>query len=180
MRRKCGGQPDSNVVSAPEKVIGQVDAVVIATDDGDDHVRRARALIEAGLPVFVDKPLATNVADLHQFIEWHRAGKIMLSTSGMRYAPEMRLNEDQRAQLGELRWITSVTCKSWSDMGFTLWRRLSRCWASDSSRCRRGRRGGDLMQITHRSGVRLTIAALHDAYGSFGSVHLYGTKASYR
>ncbi len=32
------------------------------------------------------------------------------------------------------------------------------------------------MHLTHRSGVRVTIGAIHDAYGSFGAVHLYGTK----
>ena len=32
------------------------------------------------------------------------------------------------------------------------------------------------MHITHRIGVRITIGAIHDAYGSFGAVHLYGTK----
>ena len=36
--------------------------------------------------------------------------------------------------------------------------------------------GGDVMHLTHRSGVRITIGAIHDAYGSFGAVHLYGTK----
>ena len=30
--------------------------------------------------------MATNIADLRQFVQWHREGKIMLSTSGMRYA----------------------------------------------------------------------------------------------
>src|SRR6185312_11502917 len=44
------------VVSRPEDVIGKVDAVIIATDDGDDHVRRAQPFIEAALPLFVDKP----------------------------------------------------------------------------------------------------------------------------
>jgi predicted dehydrogenase len=32
------------------------------------------------------------------------------------------------------------------------------------------------MHVAHHSGVRLTIGAIHDAYGSFGAVHLYGTK----
>ena len=36
--------------------------------------------------------------------------------------------------------------------------------------------GGDVMHLTHGSGVRVTIGAIHDAYGSFGAVHLYGTK----
>src|SRR5437762_816425 len=48
------------VVARPEDVIGEVDAVIIATDDGNDHVRRAAPFISAGLLVFIDKPLATN------------------------------------------------------------------------------------------------------------------------
>ena len=63
-----------HVVARPEDVIGEVDAVVIATDDGLDHTRRARPFVEAGLPVFVDKPLATSVDDLRTFRDWERAG----------------------------------------------------------------------------------------------------------
>lgn len=166
-----------HVVAAPEDVIGHVDAVVISTDDGDDHVRRARPYVEAGLPVFVDKPLATNVDDLRQFLRWHEAGRIILSTSGMRYAPEMRLTPEQHAHLGELRWITSFTCKTWERYGIhaleavepLIGRGFLAVQACSDP-------GGDVMHITHSSGVRLTIGAIHDAYGSFGAVHLYGTK----
>ncbi len=166
-----------NVVSAPEEVIGQVDAVIIATDDGTDHVRRARPFVEAGLPVFVDKPLATTPEELAQFINWHREGRIILSTSGMRYAPEMQLSDAQRVHLGDLRWITSFTCKTWERYGIHALEAVEPLLGpgfltvqaqSDAS--------GDLMHLTHRSGVRVTIGALHDAYGSFGAVHLYGTK----
>jgi predicted dehydrogenase len=166
-----------HVVSMPEAVIGHVDAAIISTDDGDGHVPRARPFIEAGLPVFVDKPMATNVPDLRQFVEWHRAGKVILSTSGMRYAPEMRLTPEQQAHLGDLRWITSFTCKTWERYGIHALEAveplvgpgfLSVQACSDT--------GGDVMQITHGSGVRFTIGAIHDAYGSFGAVHLYGTK----
>jgi len=74
-----------HVVEKPEDVIGQVDAVVIATDDGTDHVRRARPFVEAGLPVFIDKPMATTLPELRQMVQWQRQGKVLLSTSGMRY-----------------------------------------------------------------------------------------------
>lgn len=166
-----------HIVAQPEDVIGQVDAVIISTDDGDDHIRRARPFIEAGLPVFVDKPMATNIADLRQFVQWHRAGATILSTSGMRYAPEMRLTAEQHTHLGDLRWITSFTCKSWERYGIHALEAIEPLLGpgfltvqalSDS--------GGDVMHLTHRSGVRITIGAIHDAYGSFGAVHLYGTK----
>lgn len=166
-----------NVVAKPEDVIDQVDAVIISTDDGDDHIRRVKPFIEAGLPVFVDKPMATNIADLRQFVQWHKAGAVILSTSGMRYAPEMRLSDEQRTQLGDLRWITSFTCKTWERYGIHALEAVEPLLGpgfltvqalSDA--------GGDVMHLTHRSGVRVTIGALHDAYGSFGAVHLYGTQ----
>lgn len=165
-----------NVVANPLDVIGQVDAVIIATDDGNDHVRRARPFIEAGLPVFIDKPLATNPTDLAQFVQWQRDGKILLSTSGMRYAPEMRLTEAQTQHLGELRWITSFTCKTWERYGIHALEAVQPLLGPGFLTIQaQSDAAGDLMHLTHRSGVRLTIAAIHDAYGSFGAVHLYGT-----
>jgi len=166
-----------NVVDDPTDVIGQVDAVIISTDDGDDHVRRAAPFIEAGLPVFIDKPMATNVSDLRQFLQWHLEEATILSTSGMRYAPEMRLTGEQRAHLGELRWITSFTCKTWERYGIHALEAvaplLDREFVSVQA-C--SDTGGDIMQVTHHGGARLTIGAIHDAYGSFGAVHLHGTK----
>jgi predicted dehydrogenase len=163
-----------NVVTRPEDVIGQVDAVVIATDDGTDHVRRARPFVETGLPVFVDKPMAVNLDELRQFVEWHRAGRILLSTSGMRYAPEMRADF---SALGDLRWITSFTCKTWERYGIHALEAVEPLTGPGFlTVTTQGGENGDIVQLTHRSGVRVTLGALHDAYGSFGAVHLYGTK----
>ncbi len=65
---KCSLIP--NVVENPTDVIGEVDAVIIATDIGSEHVERARPFVEADIPVFVDKPLADNPADLKTFMDW--------------------------------------------------------------------------------------------------------------
>jgi len=165
-----------HIVAKPEDVIGHVDAVIIATDDGDDHIRRAKPFIDAGLPVFVDKPMATNVADLRQFVQWHQAGATILSTSGMRYAPEMLLSDKQHAHLGDLRWITSFTCKTWERYGIHALEAIEPLLGPGFLTVQaHNDAGGDVMHLTHRSGGRVTIGALHDAYGSFGAVHLYGT-----
>jgi predicted dehydrogenase len=163
-----------NIVTRPEDVIGQVDAVVIATDDGTDHVRRARPFVEAGLPVFVDKPMAVSPDELRQFVKWHRAGYILLSTSGMRYAPEMRADF---SALGDLRWITSFTCKTWERYGIHALEAVEPLIGPGFlTVTTQGGENGDVVHLTHCSGVRVTLGALHDAYGSFGAVHLYGTK----
>ena len=166
-----------HVVAKPEDVIGQVDAVIISTDDGDDHMRRARPFIEAGLPVFVDKPLATNVADLDQFLCWHLEGKTILSTSGMRYAPEMRQITGRREQLGDLRWLTSFTCKTWERYGIHALEAVYPVIGPGFLSAQTNHQSGsDIVHLAHRSGVLVTLAAIHDAYGSFGAVHAYGTK----
>jgi predicted dehydrogenase len=166
-----------NVVSKPEDVIGKVDAVIIATDDGNDHVRRAAPFIEAGLPVFVDKPLAINLPDLKQFIAWQKAGARILSTSGMRYMPEMNALSERREEIGELRWMTSFTCKTWERYGIhALEAVFPQVGPGFISAQTNHQNGSDVVHLMHRTGIQVTIAAMHDAYGSFGAIHVYGTK----
>ena len=167
------------VVARPEEVIGQVDAVIIGTDDGHEHVRRARPFIEAGLPLFVDKPLAINVPDLNQFIQWHNAGKVFLSSSNMRYAPETKLILRQKAQLGELRWITACTSKTWERYAIhaleAIWPVLGPGFIGvRTESCP----GSDIAYITHRSGVQVSLAVIYDAVGSYGALHAFGTKGN--
>lgn len=166
-----------HVVARPEDVIGQVDAVIIATDDGTDHVRRARPFVEAGLPVFIDKPLATSTPDLDQFLIWHLAGQRILSTSGMRYAPEIRQLAQERDQLGELRWVTSFTCKTWERYGIHALEAVYPLVGQGFRTVQTlHQEGSDVVHLTHRSGAQFTIAAIYDAFGSFGAAHVYGTK----
>ena len=106
-----------NIVSKPEDVIGQVDAVIIPTDKGHEHVDRARPFIDAGIPVFVDKPLTDNIDDLKQFVEWHKQGKHFMSSSCMRYAGEFVEARKNIESIGELRLLTITTPKSWERYG---------------------------------------------------------------
>ena len=50
---KINGIP--NVVDTPEEMIGHVDAVIMATDVGGEHVERCRPFVEASIPMFVTK-----------------------------------------------------------------------------------------------------------------------------
>lgn len=168
-----------HVVARPEDVIGQVDAVIIGTDDGHEHVRRARPFVEAGLPVFVDKPLAINVPDLNQFIRWHNEGRVFLSSSNMRYAPETKLILRQKTQLGQLRWIASCTSKTWERYAIhaleVLWPVLGPGFVSVRTA---SQPGSDLAYVTHCSGVQISLAVIFDAVGSYGALHVFGTQGN--
>lgn len=52
--------------------------MITGTDIGSEHVERPRPFVEAGLPVFVDKPLVDNEADLATFMAWVDDGKPIL------------------------------------------------------------------------------------------------------
>lgn len=158
------------VVARPKDVIGEVDAVIIATDDGADHVRRVRPFIEAGLPVFVDKPLATTRAELAQFLEWKRGGARILSSSGMRYAPELA-ELDGKSWL----WLTSITCKTWERYGIHALEPVYKLLGPGFTEVRSEfQPGSDIVFCRHKNGTQATIAALHEATGSFGVMHAYG------
>lgn len=77
-----------NVVEKPEDMIGQVDAVICATDNGNEHVERCRPFFDAGIPVFIDKPLVNTEEDLKAFIKWRKEGKKFITSSCLRYAKE--------------------------------------------------------------------------------------------
>lgn len=166
-----------HVVAKPEEVIGHVDAVLISVDDGFDHVRRARPFIEAGLPVFVDKPLAASLEELSTFVAWERAGARFLSSSGLHYAPELETLRAELPRLGELRWISGFACKTWERYGIHLLDPIYQILGPGFASVRlESRPGFDVAHLHHRSGVQVTIPVAYDGGGSFGSMQVCGTR----
>ena len=169
-----------NVVARPEEVIGQVDAVIIPTDKGGEHVDRARPFVEAGLPVFVDKPLVDRADHLGQFLRWQRAGKAILSTSCMRYAREFTAIGRRLEEVGQVRLLTITTAKSWERYGIhaleAVYPLLPRGrWLSVANT---GTVEANVVHARHADGIDVVLAAVADLYGAFGCLGLFGTKSS--
>jgi predicted dehydrogenase len=85
--RECGVE----LVVGVDELVGLVDAVLIETQDGGDHLTQALPFIQAGVPTFVDKPLATSTAAARQIVEAAQArGLTFGSSSALRHALEVQ------------------------------------------------------------------------------------------
>lgn len=102
-----------NVVNRFTDLIGEVDGVLLARDDGENHLAFAMPFLTAGLPVYVDKPLALSRQDAaSMFAAQHYSGQLF-SCSALRYAREFMLSEDDRCSIGSIRAIHAFTPKNW-------------------------------------------------------------------
>ena len=165
-----------NVVANPTDVIGQVDAVIIATDIGAEHVERARPFVEAGLPVFVDKPMVDNAADLATFVGWVREGRPVLSSSCMRYAKEFMPYRLSTHELGALRFVSITTPKTWERYGIHALEGIYPILGPGFISARNtGSSDRNIVHFKHQGGADVTAAAIADMYGSFGVLSLCGT-----
>ncbi len=99
--------------------LGKVDAVIIARDDYETHFQMAQPFLEAGLPVFVDKPLSLEISELRAFKPYLEKGQLM-SCSGMRYSRELDELRADLAAYGRLKLIRGAIVLSWEKYGVHL------------------------------------------------------------
>ena len=113
----AGASRIENVVDNITDLIGAVDAVILARDDGENHLEMAAPFIEAGIPILIDKPLTDNIEDLRQFVRYHEAGKPMMSCSSMRYLDAIH---EARGTLGRVLTTHALTGKYWRTYGIHI------------------------------------------------------------
>jgi len=75
-----------NIVTRSEDMLGNVDGILCVWRHGSKHKNDALPFIKAGLPTFVDKPLAHTVADARELIDTAQQAKVgFASFSTLRY-----------------------------------------------------------------------------------------------
>jgi predicted dehydrogenase len=92
-----------NVMERPEDAVGQVSAAMLVDNLKMTHQRHAPGLIEAGLPLFIDKPLSPDWEEAQSIVRLARERTVpVLSTSALRYANEITNREAIAEQVGEI------------------------------------------------------------------------------
>lgn len=103
----------SHVVATPSAMIPDIDGVLLARDDADRHVEMSLPFLEAGLPIYIDKPIALSMADLDRLYAAQQFEGQIFSCSALRYAPSLALDASARAAIGPMRHIEASVPKSW-------------------------------------------------------------------
>lgn len=166
------------VVETPQAMIGAVDAVLIATDVGGEHVARARSFVEAGVPIFIDKPLCDNAEDLAIFENWVAKGAAILSSSSTRFAAEYAPYQAPNAPLGEWRFIAMPMAKKWETYGIHALEAVFSVTGPGYVSVRNtGTAERNVVHLKHRCGADVVIACGKDiVYG--GALALCGAKGN--
>jgi len=109
----------SNVVDDKKEMIGEVDGVIIARDDYEDHLKLSKDFLENDMYVFIDKPLCLNLDELRYFKKYLEKGKLM-SMSGMRYATELDAIRGNIDDFGEIISVKGTTPKRLDKYGIHI------------------------------------------------------------
>ncbi len=164
-----------HVVEKAEEMIGQVDAVLLARDDPENHVAMARPFLDAGIPIFIDKPLASTHQDLAYFSEQNRQGRFLMSCSSMRYASECRTAKTELASLGELQLATVVGKKDWVKYGVHMLEALFALLDDPRAVSVRhvSKSGKDIVLVQFKSGLLATVHLFRNIAPTF-QLSLFG------
>ena len=97
------GEMGVEIVDSIESLLRRVDVVLLESVDGRVHLEQARLVIEAGKPVFIDKPLAGSLVDVIAIDDLAKKHDVpWFSSSSLRFGVD--LPED----IGEVRG-----CAAW-------------------------------------------------------------------
>lgn len=102
------------ILEEPQAMLGEVDAVLLARDDAERHAELAGPFLDAGLPIYIDKPLATTVAAARALFARQPVPGRLFTCSALRYAAELRLDPGERAAIGPIREVRASSPKRWS------------------------------------------------------------------
>lgn len=156
--------------------------MVIPTDVGGEHAERARPFIEEGIPVFIDKPLTDNGADLQKFVKWRREGRALMSTSCMRYARQFHALREGMPTVGDARLVICTMMKSWERYGIhaieSVYGLARPGGWQDVVNTGEGHR--NVVHLRHADGMDVLLPVIGDMAGGFGHLSLFGTRGSLR
>ena len=102
-----------NCVDDFQDMVNNIDALLLARDDAENHQKYAEPFLGAGIPVYIDKPLALTVSKVNDLYSKQQYPGQIFSCSALRYAEELIIPPMQLSEFGEIQQIFAFVPKSW-------------------------------------------------------------------
>lgn len=115
----CAACRIEHACSTAFDMLGKIDALIIARDDWESHAELAMPFLRSGIPVFIDKPLTLDRAELAQFLPYLETGKLM-SCSGLRYAIELDELRLPKPEVGSIKLVSGTVLNGLEKYGVHL------------------------------------------------------------
>ena len=153
------------IVNNPKDMIGVVDAIILARDDPENHLKYAKPFLEAGLPIFIDKQLADTVDDCREILRYTDEDYPIMAGSGARYS-----NNVIRAgkTLNDLTVISvHGMCRvNWIRYGHHVFEPIARLFGLDiiNVRSLESIDGHDIVQIKYASGMNVILEFIENIH----------------
>ena len=106
-------------VEKPEDMLDKVDGVIVHTTNWDKHIEQAQIFVEAGKAVYLDKPVAGNLEEINQILDWIKQGKRVTGGSVLRFCREVIACRDEVAAMGETIY-TGYSCIGVDDYNYGI------------------------------------------------------------
>lgn len=102
-----------NISSNLDELQKKVDAILLARDDAENHLKFARQFLIAGKPIYIDKPIALTMSSLKQLYKYQQYDGQIFTCSALRYSPELILTAGRKKKIGQIVSISSSIPNSW-------------------------------------------------------------------
>jgi len=167
-----------HVVDRFDDMIGEIDALLLARDDAENHMQFALPFLDAGIPVYIDKPIALSQAALQQLLAAQKYPGQIFTCSALKYAPELQINDIQRRSLGKLKIINAMTPKSWEKYAIHIIEPLLELIGDQGEIISKKRceRNGDVVRLllVWSSGLQASISSMGDNVNCPISIRVMG------
>lgn len=101
------------VVSDLFDMVGCVDGILLAGCAHNRHYEMSKIFLDAGLPVFIDKPFALTVRDAGKIFSLEKYSNQVFTCSAYRYAYELVVAKKELDQLGIIQYVNAWISNTW-------------------------------------------------------------------
>jgi len=170
----------THVAEEPTSMLGQIDALLLARDDAENHLKYAEPFLKEGIPVYIDKPMALSLGGLDALYRLQKYDGQIFTCSALRYAKELMLSESVREQIGKIRHIQATTPNSWEKYAVHIIEPSLQMIGAPvdiaSARSRKIAESGRAVSISFENGVTADFSAFGKETKTPLSIRVYGER----